>query len=220
MVAKKKVHIGCGAVYLIGYDNLDVPSDEFFFASERPDIVKTNSATVEKYYKDKYYNNFYQRFLLKKSGARKIPPPKGLPAKTLKRRQVVIDEIAYANHLPYKKNSLDEIRCVQVFEHFTPKEAVEVLIQWKYLLKNGGKISIDLPDIIETSQLLAMAETVEERSWAEKLIYGTRNDNFAYHKAGYWPEKLADILSRAGFRNIKQGPNIHQYPAFSMEAKK
>lgn len=218
---KIKIHIGCGAVYLEGYENLDVPTDEFYFAKERPDIVAENKTTINKYYKDPYYNNYYERFKLKKQGAKNIPAAKGLPAKNTKRRKVVIDHIAYADHLPYKSGSIDEIRGVQVFEHFGPQEALKVLNHWRDLLKPGGKIVIDVPDIIETAQLLALAETEEEKSWAEKLVHGTRNDNFAYHKVGYWPKKLEKILKDAGFKNIKLNTDIkHQYPAFSMEATK
>lgn len=217
---KIKIHIGCGAVYLKGYDNLDVPTDEFYFAKERPDLVEENITILKNYYKDSYYNNFYIRFKTRTEGLIKLPGAKGQPAKKVHRRKVVIDEIAYANHLPYKRASVDEIICMQVFEHFTPTEADHVLNHWKELLKSGGKILIDVPDIVETAQLLAMAETEEEKAWAEKLIYGTRNDEFAFHKVGYWPNKLRLMLEQTGFVNIKQGPNIHSYPAFSMEAVK
>lgn len=218
---KIKIHIGCGAVYLDGYENLDVPTDESYFAKERPDIVAENKTTINNYYKDLYYNNYYERFKLKKQGVKKLPIPVGKPAKNTKRRKVVIDQIAYANHLPYKSNSIDEVRAVQVFEHFGPQEALAVLAHWKDLLKPGGKVIIDVPDIIETAELLALAETEEERSWAEKLIHGTRNDDFAYHKVGYWPKKLERLLKDAEFTDIKINNDIdHQYPAFSMEAIK
>lgn len=218
---KIKIHIGCGAVYLEGYENLDVPTDNSFFANERPDIVKENKTTIDRYYKDAYYNNFYERFKLKKQGIKKLPAPVGKPAKNTKRRNVVIDHIAYADHLPYKNGSIDEIRGVQVFEHFGPEESIKVLHHWKNLLKPGGRIIIDVPDIIETAELLTLAETEEERSWAEKLIHGTRNDDFAYHKIGYWPKKLETLLKDVGFTKIEINNDIdHQYPAFSMEAIK
>ena len=217
---KLRVHLGCGAVYLKGYDNLDVPEGKFYFADERPDIVKENETTVDKYYKDSYYNNFYQRFKLKQKAAKKVPAPQGKPAKKTKRRKVVIDKTAYANHMPYRKGTVDEIRCVQVFEHLSPDEADKVLIHWRELLKTGAKLIIDVPDVVETAQLMAVAETEEEKLWAEKLVHGTRNDSFAYHKVGYWPEKLKALLEKNGFKNIKQGKNFHNYPAFSMEATK
>lgn len=218
---KIKVHIGAGGIYLRGYENLDVPTDEFYFADARPDIVKGNITTIDNYYKDPYYNNYYERFKLRLKGIKKLPKPKGEPAKNLKRRKMVIDQIAYANNLPYKPGSVEEILAVQVFEHFGPEEAKQVLGHWQDLLKPGGKIIIDVPDIIETAKLLTMAETEDEKVWSEKLIHGTRNNEFAYHKAGYWPEKLEKMLKNEGFINIKIKNRInHQYPAFSMEAKK
>lgn len=217
---KIKIHLGCGAVYLEGYENLDVPVGKFYFADERPDLVKENITTLDNYYKDPYYNNYYERFILKLKKAKKIPPPRGTPSKDIKRRKVVVDKTAYADHLPFKRGSVDEIRCVQVFEHLSPDEVRRVLMHWKEILKSGEKLVIDVPDVVETAKLMAMAETEEERAWAEKLLHGTRNDSFAYHKAGYWPEKLKRILEDAGFKHIKQGKNFHSYPAFSMEATK
>ncbi|OGE42640.1 hypothetical protein A3B45_00340 [Candidatus Daviesbacteria bacterium RIFCSPLOWO2_01_FULL_39_12] len=216
-----RVHIGAGGIYLKGYENLDVPIDEFYFAKSRPDIVRENITTIENYYKDPYYNNYYERFKLKLTGVKKLPKPKGEPSKNLKRRKMVIDQIAYANNLPYKPNSVSEILAVQVFEHFGPSEAKQVLKHWWSLLRVGGKLIIDVPDVIETAHLLVLAETEEEKGWAEKLIHGTRNNEFAYHKAGYWPKKLERMLQEAGFTSIKVNNQInHQYPAFSMEAIK
>lgn len=218
---KIKVHIGAGGIYLKGYENLDVPTDEFYFADARPDIVKQNLTTIDNYYKDPYYNNYFERFKLKLKGVKKLPKPKGEPAKKLKRRKMVIDQIAYANNLPYKRGSVEEILAVQVFEHFGPEEAKQVLKHWRDLLKVGGRLIIDVPNIIETARLFSMAETEQERVWAEKLIHGTRNNDFAYHKVGYWPEKLEKMLKEESFTNIKVRSGInHQYPTFSMEAEK
>lgn len=223
MASKKKIkiHIGAGGIYLKDYENLDVPTDEFYFADARPDLVKENITTIDNYYMDPYYNNYYERFKLKLQGVKKLPEPKGLPAKNLKRRKIVINQIAYANNLPYKPLSVEEILAVQVFEHFEPEEAKLVLKHWYKLLTPNGKLIVDVPDIIETAKLLSMAETEEEMNWAEKLIHGTRNNKFAYHKVGYWPKKLENMLKNAGFVNIKVNNRInHQYPAFSMEAIK
>lgn len=216
---KIKIHIGAGGIYLKGYANLDVPTDEFYFADARPDLVKENITSIDNYYKDPYYNNYYERFKLKLKGNKNLPQPKGVPAKNLRRRKMVIDQIAYANNLPYKYSSVSEILAVQVFEHFGPNEAKQVLKHWQQLLKPGGKLIIDVPDILETAKLLALAETEQEKAWAEKLIHGTRNNEFAYHKVGYWPKKLEEMLVEASFTGIKLNNKInHQYPAFSMEA--
>lgn len=216
-----KVHIGAGGIYLKGYQNLDVPASEFYFAEARPDLVKENLTSLDNYYMDPYYNNYYERFKLKLQGAKSLPKPSGQPAKNTKRRKMVIDQIAYADNLPYRPESVDEILAVQVFEHFAPEETKEVLKHWKELLKRGGRLIIDVPHVIETAYLLALAETEEEKAWAEKLIHGTRNNKFAYHKVGYWPEKLEYMLKEAGFTNVKINKQInHQYPAFSMEAIK
>lgn len=218
---KIRIHIGAGGIYLKGYENLDVPTDEFYFAAARPDLVEENITTMDNYYKDPYYNNYYDRFKLKVRGVKKLPEPRGEPSKNLRRRKMVIDQIAYANNLPYKSGSVDEILAVQVFEHFGPEDAKQVLKHWQNLLKSGGKIIVDVPDIIETAKLLSLAETDEEKAWAEKLIHGTRNNEFAYHKAGYWPEKLKKMLRKIGFIKIKTNNRInHQYPAFSIEAIK
>ncbi len=216
-----KVHLGCGAVYLIGWDNIDVADDKFEFAKARPDLVRQNQTTLDRYYLGEYYNNYYQRYLLKKQGSKDIPTPQGTPSKDIGRRSVVIDHIGWANKMPYACGSVDILMCVQVLEHFSPPEAIENLKYWRDLLTPNGRLIVDIPDFLITSDLISKAETEDERSWGEKLIYGTRNDQFAFHKVGYWPKKLAAILERAGYSNISDGPDLkHNYPAFSLSASK
>lgn len=152
---------------------------------------------------------------------RKMPPSQGQSAKVKDRRFVVADILAWADKLPFKPKTIDTILSVQMIEHLTLSEVLKTLKHWHLLLKEEGKVWIDLPDIIETAHLLFRANRQSEREWAEKLIYGNRDNEFAYHKVGYWPEKLRDILWENGFTTIRRVHIIkHDYPAFTMEAIK
>lgn len=61
----------------------------------------------------------------------------------------VTDIVHDLTDVPYKFveiNSVDEIICVEVLEHIDFKKVLKVLIEWKRILKPGGKLLIQVPD--------------------------------------------------------------------------
>ncbi len=198
----KKVHVGCGTVYLQGYINVDVRIPGIsFLAKDRPDIVKHNITSVDRYYKFKV-------------GRKEIETMK------LANKFVVVDRFADALHLPFRKNSLDEIRAVQVFEHFTYKEGEKLLDHWHDLLKPAGLIHIDVPDLDETIKGYLKAQSVKDKCWYLRLLFGSQKNSYNLHKAMYSKNMLKILLRKYGFYRIRERANIHFYPAFAIEARK
>lgn len=198
----RKVHVGCGPVYLLDYINVDVHiSGVSFLASERPDLVEQNRTTVERYYK--------------------FPVTRrDIETKKFERRAIVVDVFADAGHLPFPKNSLEEIRSVQVFEHFTYPEGEGVLAHWHSLLQPGGLVHIDVPDLDETLSGYLRARTQKDKRWFLRLLFGSQKNEYSIHKAMYTRSMLTSLLRRHGFHRIKERGNIHFYPAFALEARK
>lgn len=127
-----RVHVGCGTVYLDGYINVDVEIPGIsFLAKERPDLVKRNRTSILRYYKHPVTR-------------------KDIEEKRLERQPIVVDRFADAMHLPFQRNSLDEIRAVQVFEHFTYEEGEKLLAHWQSLLTPRALLHIDVPDFDAT----------------------------------------------------------------------
>lgn len=199
---KKKIHVGCGTVYLKNFLNVDLHIPKLsFLAKDRPDLVKKNQTTVGKYYKNKVSR-------------------KDIETKKLHHKQIVVDVFGNALKLPFNNNSLDEVRSVQLFEHFTFPEGKQLLSHWKDLLKTSGTVHIDIPDLDETIKGYHTAKTQTDKDWHTRLLYGSHKNDFGIHKAMYSKTSISRLLESLDFTGINFLPNIHFYPAFAVEATK
>lgn len=193
---KLKVHLGCGTVYLEGYDNVDVRIPEHKLATEYPDILELNKTTVDNYYK----RNVTQSDIL--SGV-------------LHATGVVVDKYGDVFSIPYEDNSIDELRLVQVFEHLTFDQGKYALAYWLTKLKAGGVLHLDIPDLDGTVALYAT-----DPEWSTRLLFGSQRNEYGQHKSMYNKQTIQATLEAAGYTDIKFLPNIHFYPAFAVEAIK
>jgi len=198
-----RLHVGCGTVYLDGYVNLDVHVDGYsFLAAERPDLVKRNRTTVDRYYKHE-------------ESQASLEHGPGRP------QACVVDAYAAVDALPYPPGTVDEIRSVQCLEHLSIKEGPRVLRHWYERLKPGGVAHIDVPDFEETARQLLAQPDEASKDWYYRLIYGSQKNDYAYHKNGFSPARLERLLRDAGFREVRHVPNtIHFYPVTIAEGIK
>jgi len=198
-----RLHVGCGTVYLEGYVNLDVEVPGYsFLASERPDLVELNRTRVERYYKHE------------ESRASLEGGPRGP-------QFCVVDRYARVDALPFPRDSVDEIRSVQVLEHVGMKEAPRVLEHWRETLRAGGTLHLDVPDFEETARQLLAQPDEPSKDWYYRLVYGSQKNPYAYHQNGFSPARVERLLREAGFRQVKHLPNtLHFYPAVIAEASK
>jgi SAM-dependent methyltransferase len=199
----RKLHVGCGTVYLDGYVNLDVEVPGYsFLASERPDLLERNRTTVDRYYK------------VEESRATLEGGPRG-------EQHCVVDRYADLRALPYERDSVDEIRSVQSLEHLDMREGPRVLRHWRDLLRPGGILHVDVPDFEETARQLLAQPDEPSKEWYYRLVYGSQKNAYAFHKNGFSPARLEWMLREAGFREVRHVPNtIHFYPVAIAEAIK
>ena len=60
-----------------------------------------------------------------------------------------VDIVSSAHELPQlKDDSVDEILAEHLLEHFTFYEAQRALSEWFRVLKSGGKLTIEVPDLL------------------------------------------------------------------------
>jgi len=52
--------------------------------------------------------------------------------------------------LPYKPNLIEEIKVHHVIEHLGRHEAIKALGHWHKMIKPGGKLDIECPDVSES----------------------------------------------------------------------
>lgn len=197
----KKIHIGCGTIYLDGYINMDLQLPHHHLAAARPDLVEINITTTDNYYKNDVTRT-------------------DIETRRLQNKEVVVDMFGKAECMPFDFNSLDEVRSVQLFEHFSFDEGKALLAYWYALLRKCGKVHIDIPDLVGTAEGISSAETATDQQWYTRLMFGSQRNEHNFHKAMYSKETIAQLLDEVGFHDIKILPNIHFYPAFAVEGTK
>lgn len=111
--------------------------------------------------------------------------------------------------LDFDDNSVTEILASHVFEHLNPYHAIDILKNWLRVLKPGGKLIMEMPNIEALCHKFVTANKTERYSILN-VVYGSVNttdiggpDNITSpHLFGWWPESLYDHMAAAGFTNI------------------
>lgn len=191
------MHLGNGCVYLTGYVNINLPIPGYsFLASDRPDLVKENTTTLENYYKKPW-------------------------SATVRETICVCDMFSDMTDLPLPDNSVEEILCIQSFEHLSRAEAREALSDWYRILIPGGLLHTDVPDFEASVMFLLLEKDEEKKELYYRWVYGSQKNEGEFHKDGYDRIKLSHLISSHGFVNVRELPNtLHPYPAIIVEANK
>jgi FkbM family methyltransferase len=131
--------------------------------------------------------------------------------------------------LDFDDNSVNEILASHVFEHLNPYHSIEILQEWRRVLKPGGKLIMEMPDLEALCKMFVTAST-GERYGLTNVIYGSVNttgvggpDNITSpHLFGWWPDSIREHLWNAGYVDIKTGAEQipHPPPNFRVEATK
>lgn len=126
--------------------------------------------------------------------------------------------------------TMDEILCVHVFEHLWPDEALPHLRYWHSILKPGGALILEMPDLYKSAK--NYIEMVQRGNFAEleKMalwpFYGDNPRKSVYdcHKWGWTYKTLAPLVQKAGFSVVSEhSPQWHgqrQNRDFRLEAVK
>jgi SAM-dependent methyltransferase len=114
---------------------------------------------------------------------------------------------------PFDDASADEILSVHVVEHFWRWEIRDVLREWLRVLKPGGDMIIECPNILSACEtFLKDPENGSRDDVAGQgtmwVLYGDPQwkDPLMIHRWGYTPESLKALLSEVGLVNVRQEP--------------
>lgn len=123
-----------------------------------------------------------------------------------------VNILAEARKLPFRDNSIDELRASHIIEHFSYVEIREVLEEWHRTLKPNGRLKIRAPDL----DFLCKAYVSGHHTPEEIIVFlfgaftleackdGHFNDlgvynKFDSHKAMYTQELLARVIQENGY---------------------
>lgn len=116
----------------------------------------------------------------------------------------------------FEDEAVNEIECCHLFEHFTYLDAVDALKEWHRVLRRGGKLFLELPNLERCIEILYNKEGKEAENLAMIGLYGYNPDIEKQgipmvHKYGWTPKTLSDELRKLGFREVKEVPITQKY---------
>lgn len=112
----------------------------------------------------------------------------------LNTNSVMLDE--FSNH------SIAEIYMCHVLEHFTLTEIESILNRYRQKLKIGGILRVSVPDFDLLVKIYE--QTNKNLKLITPSILGGQEYEYNFHKIIFNHELLVSILSKAGFKDIKE----------------
>lgn len=140
-------------------------------------------------------------------GGRKIPGFTGVDAVERPAAEI----IARADKIPLRDGSVDEIMAIHLFEHFYRWECDDVINEWKRLLKPGGVLSLELPNVRKCCENI-LSGRMEGGKHPDQLsywgLYGDprASDPFMNHRWGWTPDAMKAFLKEHGFIKVAEEP--------------
>ena len=112
--------------------------------------------------------------------------------------QLPIDDLS-----TFKDNTAEEIYASHVLEYFDRNDVINVLTEWKRVLKPSGILRLAVPNF---PKLVEVYQSSKEFTSILGPLYGKwdiGNQEFIYHKTVYDENSLKNVLEEVGFKNIK-----------------
>jgi predicted SAM-dependent methyltransferase len=145
-------------------------------------------------------------------------------------RKSAADIVSSVVKMPFFDDcSVEEILCNHLLEHLSIAESEEALQEWFRILKHGGKIIIESPDLQALCKEFLNADKVNrwysyKGTWHPliKHFYGNQRTPGQFHKSGYTQERIKDLLTMTGFRQITflEQTEYKYSPCFRVKAHK
>ena len=119
------------------------------------------------------------------------------------------DVDCYLTDLPFTDNYADEILAVHVVEHFYEWEIDDVLREWIRVLKPGGKLVLECPDLIKACWYMIDAVSKEQEPIPQMTywpLYGDpgHKDPYMCHRWGWTPQTLGNRLVKLGMVKVEE----------------
>jgi predicted SAM-dependent methyltransferase len=140
------------------------------------------------------------------------------------------DIIAPADKIPLKPGTIDEILAIHLVEHVHPWQTPLLLREWARLLKPGGRLVLEMPDLIKCCQNVVSGAMVGGKHPDQLGMWGLygdprSKDPYMAHKWAWTFATLRPLVAEAGFVDITEAPTqFHpagrEFRDFRLEAVK
>lgn len=115
-----------------------------------------------------------------------------------------------AKTIPLDDGVADVVMAIHVWEHFYRWESESVIAEWRRILKPGGLLILELPDLIKCCKNIVEGFTNGRHPdqlgrWG---LYGDPRleDKYMCHPWGWAPDELMSFLQEHGFKSTKHKP--------------
>lgn len=121
------------------------------------------------------------------------------------------DIIARADAIPLEDGSVEEIMAIHLFEHFYRWECDTVIAEWLRLLQPGGRLVLELPNLIKCCENVIHGRMVGGKEPDQLSMWGLygdprEGDPFMAHRWAWSPKTLKNFLESKGFIKIYEKP--------------
>lgn len=96
----------------------------------------------------------------------------------------------------------DIVMANHLIEHFFRWDVEDILAEWYRLLKPGGQLILELPNLEHACRNLLAGTKDQMSMWP---LYGdwSHKDPYMMHKHGYTPKTIKDLLELCHFKKIQ-----------------
>lgn len=121
------------------------------------------------------------------------------------------DVIAQADKLPFEDGQVEEVMAIHLIEHVHEWEVKPTLQEWFRVLRPGGKLVIEAPDVVKCCKnLVDNVMRGGKHPWQLSYfgLWGDprEKDSFMAHKWGWTFNTLKDVAESVGFVKLKEFP--------------
>jgi len=115
------------------------------------------------------------------------------------RRPEILSDV---REIPLEDGVADTLMALHLLEHFYLWETKALLKEWHRLLKPGGALILELPNLEAAARNLLKGDTDQMSMWP---LYGdpSHKDVYMCHHWGYTPATVAKLLRENGFTRVK-----------------
>lgn len=114
-----------------------------------------------------------------------------------------VDKIGPVDDLSFIPDGVVEhIYACHLLEHFGRKEYMNVLREWRRVLKSGGTLRLAVPDYEACAKLYLAGKLPEGLPTIMGLMMGGQRDQYDFHKMVFDERSLTNYLKEAGFSDV------------------